>query len=197
MDVQDEKSVEKAKRGFLKYYTVFNVEQCKDIPYPKLETRRNDFEPIAECERIVAGMPAPPALEHGEGGAYYRPLNDKVHMPQREAFDKPESYYAVLFHELVHSTGHKSRLDRKGVNSEIVFGSPTYCSEELVAEMGATYLCGHAGIENKIIDNSASYIDVWLSRIRKDGKILIQSASQAQKAADYILCSGGSAHGEQ
>jgi antirestriction protein ArdC len=183
-DVELDKPI---KVPFLKHYTVFNVEQCEGIEYPRFDGQKRDFQPIAECEKIVMGMPNPPAIENHSSHAFYHPTTDSVHMPSRDAFDSTAFMYGVLFHELIHSTGHKSRLNRRGIMGEIVFGSPTYSGEELIAEMGATYLCGHAGIENEVINNSAAYIDTWLRRIRKDNKILIHSASQAQKAADYVL----------
>ncbi len=182
------------KRPFLKYYTVFNVEQCADVPYPSAPTRENSFSPIEACERIVSGMPQAPPVRHGGARAYYDPSTDEVGMPPRERFDGPEAYYGVLFHELVHSTGHESRLDRPGITGPIVFGSRDYSREELVAEMGATFLCGDAGIDNAVIDNSASYIASWLRRLRNDTKLVVQAAGRSQRAADYILdrAKGGS-----
>ncbi len=108
-------------------------------------------------------------------------------MAPTERFESPESYYSTLFHELMHSTGHESRLNRKGIAETVEFGSQTYGREELVAEMGAAFLCGHAGIENATIDNSASYLDGWLRAIKQDAKLVVTAAAQAQKAADLIL----------
>ena len=92
-----------------------------------------------------------------------------------------------MFHELIHSTGHVKRLNRQGIIEPIAFGSHTYGKEELVAEMGASFLCSRAGIENKVIENSVSYISGWLSRLKGDKKLVVQAASQSQKAADYVL----------
>ena len=98
-----------------------------------------------------------------------------------------ENYYGTLFHELTHSTGHKSRLARKGiVDADASFGDDKYGREELVAEMGAAFLCGHAGIDNTL-DNSAAYLAGWLKIIKGDPKLVIQAAGAAQKAADLIL----------
>src|SRR5205823_1133642 len=132
-----------------------------------------------------------PALRHGEARAYYQPLPDMVNMPERRLFPKAEHYYSVLFHELTHSTGHASRLDRATLRDLLAFGDTNYSKEELCAEMGAAYLCGVAGIANETVDNSAAYIQGWLSKLRNDTKILVQAAAQAQKAADYILGSVG------
>src|SRR5262245_3273838 len=123
--------------------------------------------------------------------AYYRPSTDTVNMPQRELFPKAEHYYSVLFHELTHSTGHMSRLNRETLRDMLTFGDTNYGKEELVAEMGAAYLCGVAGIVNETVDNSAAYIQGWLSKLRKDKRILIQAAAQAQRATDYILGENG------
>lgn len=108
-------------------------------------------------------------------------------MPFRERFETPEAYYATLFHELTHSTDHESRLNRPTVVEPSRFGSGTYSKEELIAEMGAAFLCAHAGIENATIDNSASYIAAWLSKLRDDKRLVIHAAANAQKAADFIL----------
>lgn len=132
-------------------------------------------------------MPAPPRVETGRSRAAYHPAQDCVYLPEVRAFQSDEDYYATQFHELIHSTGHPSRLSRLGITNPIIFGSHTYAKEELVAEMGASFLCGRAGIENKVIENSAAYIDNWMRRIRKDHALVVQAASQAQKAADYVL----------
>ena len=109
--------------AILRYYTVFNVEQCDGIAAPG---SYNIINPITEGERIVAGMPNPPAMVQ-DARAWYRPANDTIGMPSRQAFGSAEEYYSTLFHELTHSTGHPSR---------ITFGSDSYSKEELIAEMG-------------------------------------------------------------
>ena len=89
---------------------------------------------------------------------------------------------------MVHSTGHQNRLARPGITTQgVAFGDEVYSKEELVAEMGAAMLCGMAGIDNSTIENSASYIDSWLRALKKDSRLVLQAAAQAQKAADYIL----------
>lgn len=174
----------------LKYYAVFNAEQCsglKNVPSPV--DRQIDFEPIQRCEEIVKGMPNPPSILHeaGDNRAYYSPKDDRINMPRNEAFSSPEAFYGVLFHEICHSTGHQSRLNRKEIATYNPFGSVDYGKEELIAEMGASFLCGITGIENKTLDNSASYVDNWLRAIREDKKLVICAASQAQRAVDFVL----------
>ena len=94
-------------------------------------------------------------------------------------------------HELTHSTGHEDRLNRKSLTDGTPFGSPTYSQEELVAEMGAAFLCATAGIDDPTIQNSASYINSWLRFLKTDPKALVVAGAQAQKAADFILGSAG------
>ena len=108
-------------------------------------------------------------------------------MPKPERFESGEAFYSTLFHELTHSTGHPSRLNRKGITETVEFGSRTYSQEELVAEMGAAFLCGETGILDTQIDQSAAYVDGWLRSFRNDHKLVVTAAAQAQKAADYIL----------
>lgn len=175
------------KRPFLKYYTVFNVAQCDGVEYPAIQQPASSIEPNEACDRVVSAMPRAPPIRHGGDRACYHPVNDEVRMPPRGSFFKSEEYYGTLFHELVHSTGHQSRLARPGITEPIVFGTRTYSKEELVAEMGATFICGHVGIENAVIDNSASYVASWLRRLQNDSRLVVLAAAQSQKAVDYIL----------
>ncbi len=190
IEYEDKETGEKEKVPFLRYYTIFNLTQCAGIPeekIPALEEKTRSFNPIEEAERIVSGMPQRPTIEHIESQAYYRPSNDKVNLPKKELFKSNEEYYSTLFHELTHSTGHESRLNRKGIIELNSFGSHNYSKEELCAEMGSAFLCGEAGIVERIIENSAGYIQGWLKRLRSDKKFLVHAAAQAQKASDFIL----------
>lgn len=191
----DASAESKTKRiPLLRYYSVFNVAQCDDIPesrIPAPETTTRQHEAIEQAEQIVTGMPKRPSIEHGGARACYWPSFDRVDMPEAEAFSTAEDYYGVLFHELTHSTGHESRLARKGVAGTegewSAFGSTPYAKEELVAEMGAAFLCGRAGIVERTIQNSAAYVASWLERLKGDNKLVVMAAAQAQKAADFIL----------
>jgi antirestriction protein ArdC len=173
----------------LRYYSVFNVAQCDGVTAPAIEGTDRAHSPIETAEQIVAAMPKRPEIRHGLDRAFYSPAVDSVGMPSPERFETPENYYSVLFHELTHSTGHESRLNRKGVSgSESAgFGSQSYSKEELVAEMGAAFLCGRAGIVERTIDNSAAYVASWLERLKDDARLIVLAAAQAQKAADFIL----------
>ena len=179
---------------FLRYYSVFNVSQCDGIPQdriPVLNGGERQHCPIADAERIVSNMPKKPEIRLGGGRACYSPAFDRVDMPKPETFRSGQDYYSVLFHELTHSTGHQSRLNRKGVGGAdgewSAFGSNPYAREELVAEMGAAFLSGQAGIVERTIENSAAYVQSWLQRLRDDNRLVVQAAAQAQKAADFIL----------
>lgn len=172
-----------------RYYTVFNAEQCDGLALPALEEKpANDAGSLAECERVMSGMPTPPTVTHNEAAAYYHPVQDRVNLPRKESFAELPRYYATAFHELAHSTGHPSRLDRlQGGQAWGKFGSDPYAKEELVAEMTAAFLCGVANIEPQVEDQSVAYLQGWVSRLKGDSKLLIQAAAQAQRAADYIL----------
>lgn len=195
LDVESKDDPMKAKKiPMLRYYNVFNVTQCDDIPegkIPSLNVNVRQHEAIQQAERIVASMPKRPAIQHGGSRACYWPSFDRVDIPEPGTFGKGEDYYNVLFHELTHSTGHDSRLARKGVAGSdgewSAFGSTPYAKEELVAEMGAAFLCGQAGIVDVTIQNSAAYVASWLERLKDDNKLVVMAAAQAQKASDFIL----------
>jgi len=193
-ETQDGETENESRRiPMARLYTLFNVQQCelpeRLQPFLQIDNAlaADTHRQIEACEQIIAGMPLRPAIQHGEARAYYQPLHDRVNMPERRLFPKAEHYYSVLFHELTHSTGHASRLDRATLRDLLAFGDTNYSKEELCAEMGAAYLCGVAGIANETVDNSAAYLQGWLSKLRNDKTLLVQAAAQAQKAADYIL----------
>jgi antirestriction protein ArdC len=186
-DVADEKS---RPRFVLRYYRLFNLEQC-ELPQavldklPKIETHQHD--PIEAAERIIAGMPNPPEIQYAGSKAYYSPLTDRITLPPRELFISAEEFSATKIHECVHSTGSRKRLNRESIAEAAPFGSPTYVAEELVAEMGAAFLCAEAGISPAVVENQAAYIQGWLGKIRSDKRLVTMTAAQAQKAADFIL----------
>jgi antirestriction protein ArdC len=170
----------------LHYWTVFNIEQCEKIEAPTA-SEREPFEPIDRASEIVACMRNLPVIEHGRNRAFYRPSTDTVGMPNQNSFYSREEYYSTLFHELVHSTGHESRVGRDGIMNGSFFGDHEYSKEELVAEMGAAFLCGHCNIHDATIENSTAYIQSWLRALQNDKKMLVHAASAGQKAADYIM----------
>ena len=174
-------------RCFPLYYTVFNLNQCDGIKTPPDDTERFNHSPIEEAERVVREMPRPPSFTTtNKEAAYYIPSRDTICLPPLARFETAESYYSTLFHELGHSTGHESRLNRIASSKNRSFGSEEYSFEELVAEMTAAFLCTHCLIENQV-SQSASYIDFWLAIFKKDRRILLDSATSAQRACDFIL----------
>ena len=188
-DKQDGKGLEHDRRiPMLRYYSVFNVAQCEGIDdkVPLLELPEHDFNPIEDAEQIVSNMPNKPELTHKQARAFYRPSQDLVNMPRPQLFESDEEYYSTLFHELVHSTGHASRLNRFEKDQAVAFGSHTYSKEELVAEMGSAFLCNTCGIAERTLINSAAYIAGWLKRLKDDTTFVVRAAAQAQKAVDYI-----------
>ena len=108
-------------------------------------------------------------------------------MPKMGTFKDSEGYYSTLFHEMVHSSGHKSRLNREGITGKNRFGSKGYAKEELTAELGASYLKSQAGISMEHTENNAAYIQNWLKVLNEDKKFIVHASADAQKATDYIL----------
>ena len=187
---EDEQTGEKRVKRYplLRSYAVFNVEQCDGITPPPLpEANLVAFDPLEAAETIVTGYADGPELAHHGDRAYYSPQRDQIVLPAREAFASAEGYYATLFHEFGHSTGHSSRLDRPGVAGFDHFGSGRYGREELVAEMTAALLCNEARIAPATIENSAAYLASWIRSIREDGRILVAAAAAAQRSADRVL----------
>jgi len=173
------------KFPLLRYFTVFNLDQCEGIEAPASEPLpvRN---PIGACEAIAAGYIDGPTVNHGGNRAYYSPALDIIGMPRIEAFDTSEHYYGTLFHEFAHSTGHADRIGRKTLIHPAPFGSEDYSKEELIAEMAAAFLCGEAGIEVNVTHH-ASYIGSWLKTLQGDNKMVIHAAAAATKAAKLII----------
>ncbi len=179
----------------LRYYTVFNLEQIEGITPPATDVETwHQHDPIEAAENIILTMPNRPTVEIGGTQAYYSPLRDCVNLPDLFRYEQPEEYYCTAFHELAHATGHNSRLNREGITGTHRYGDATYSREELVAEMAAAFLCGHTGIENATLENSAAYMQNWIKALRGDKKLAVIAAAQAQKAADYIL---NRKHGEE
>lgn len=186
---QGETEIEQKSFPYLRYYNVFNLEQTENIPLNKIpqieHTPEIEFSPIKRAEKLLAEWEDKPKVEHGGSRACYSPMFDNIKMPEPKYFKSSEEYYCTLFHEYVHSTGHKTRTNRHSQLPNHSFGSKDYSIEELVAEMGAAFLCGLSGIDNTI-DNNAAYIQSWINALKNDNKFLTKAASLAQKACDYI-----------
>ena len=189
---EEEKENEKEKDGrtapIIRYYHVFRIEDCDGIDLAPFQADERKPASVEAAEAIIQKMPNRPVIiEKSSGEAYYCPSTDTVQIPDRNQFSRIEEFYSTLFHELSHSTGHADRLGRKTRPAAAAFGSSNYGKEELVAEFGASFLCGAAKIDNTTIKNSASYIDSWKRVIKADSKLVLQAAGMGQKAADYIL----------
>ena len=178
------------RRFVLRYYSVFNTKQC-DLPAAiteKLQVpEERPIDPIAACEKVLAGMPKAPEIQHAADKAFYSWVTDRITMPARTLFESAEEYWSTLWHEAAHATGHPKRLNRDSITQAAPFGSAIYSAEEVLAEMTAAYLCGMCGIANRTVDNSAAYIAGWLGKLRDDPKLIVHAAAQAQKAAEFIL----------
>jgi antirestriction protein ArdC len=187
-EIQDRDETIERKSVLCRYYTVFNIEQCEGLRIPAEPAEdQPQAEPIEACEQVVAAWLQKPTIWNGGDHASYNKLLDRVQMPERTCFDNAEEYYSTLFHELAHSTGHPARLNRSSLTDFERFGDHNYSREELVAEMGAAFLAGYCGIENRTINNSAAYLANWLDALKTDSRMVLVAANQGQKAADLIL----------
>ena len=188
----------------LRKFSAFNIEQC-DIPEKELvklakrldklagqkivKTDKTENEKIEVCEATIRAYLDGQKLEvQDKASAYYSPSQDVIGMPTLDTFKTSEHYYATLFHEAVHSTGHKNRLNRTGITENNAFGTVGYAREELTAELGASFLCGITGIDTQpVTENRDAYIKNWLTKLKNDTKCIIVASGKAGKASDYIL----------
>ena len=173
----------------IRMFTVFNLAQVEGVKLAGQATGAA-VTPIEAADAMIAEFcerQGGPVVKHDAESAYYVPDADEVHLPQRDRFTSPDAYYATLLHELAHSTGHPSRLDREGYKTAARFGSERYSREELVAEFTAAFLGNEAGIDPSRVEQSAAYIASWLKVLEGDKRIVVVAAGQAQRAADHML----------
>lgn len=169
-------------------WTVFNIDQIEGIDFSIETTEERVFSQIETCEAIISGYSDCPNIVYQGDEAYYSPVNNYINMPDKETFKGDEQYYSVLFHEIIHSTGHASRLGRfKERPACVGYKNVEYSKEELVAEIGASYLNALAGIKDANFKNSLAYMQGWLKPLQDDPKMLIYAAQKAHQAANYIL----------
>lgn len=182
---------ETKKIPLLRYYNVFHISQVEGVEPLKPEQLNDEVEPIEEADKIITDYITREHIEFTEcrsNEAYYSPSQDAVVVPMKEQYTVINEYYSTTFHELTHSTGHKSRLNRLETGAVAAFGSETYSKEELVAEIGSASLMNLLGIETvKTFRNSAAYIQSWLQVLRNDNKFIVSASSRAEKAVNYIL----------
>lgn len=170
---------------FMKGYTVFNVEQIDGLPlhyYAQPENPLPASERIEKADHFLTATGA--TINHGGNSAYYAPARDVIQLPPFEAFRDKESYYATALHELTHWTKHESRLARDFGRQR--FGDTGYAREELVAELGAAFLCADIGITPEIRADHADYLGHWLQVLKEDKRAIFSAAAHAQRAADFL-----------
>jgi antirestriction protein ArdC len=187
LSILDTGSEEKREIPLLRYYHVFNLAQCEGLKNGHPSASDGEAPLRSKPQEIVANMPQRPPIKVGFTQAFYSLREDYIGMPVIERFTEDEQYFATLFHELIHASGHETRLNRSTLTETAGFGSDPYCREELIAEIGAAFLCGQAEIAERTIDNSAAYVAEWLKRLKDDKKLVVQTATQAQRAADFVL----------
>jgi antirestriction protein ArdC len=167
----------------LREYTVFNVDQCDGLPDSVSTGRpmrvRNPDTRDDLADQFLRSTGAD--IREGHGEAYYVPSRDFISMPAFEAFKAADHFYRTVFHELTHWSGHKSRLDRNLKNR---FGSRNYAVEELIAELGAAFLCAEFGFDGDV--RNAGYIASWIELLKADKRAFFTACSHASKAADYL-----------
>lgn len=176
--------------AMLRYFRVFNADQAEGLAdkWRVIAEPKADHDPIADAEALTADYEGSLAsIAFGGSRAFYSPAKDHVQVPALSDHSSPEEYYSTKFHELTHSTGHSSRLNREGIVEGHRFGDALYSKEELIAEMGAAMLAGIAGIEQVTLPNSAAYLASWIKVLKGDAKLLVSAAAAAQRAADLIL----------
>jgi antirestriction protein ArdC len=191
-NITDEQGNEKEQTKPLFYpffHFVFNIAQIEGVTFKVKVPIGKDDRLLRAPEEIIAHMPQCPTIQTGGNTAYYAPYFDYVQMPDKQHFVNGEAYYNCLFHELIHATGHPTRLGRFDNDFKPArFGDENYSREELVAEMGAVYLSSYTGISNdSLVSNSAAYLNGWMKALRDDNTLLITAANKAQKAAAFIL----------
>jgi len=177
-----EKENEKGEVSKLPYLSAFSVFSVRDIEGLEHlnETQKDKIVPtIEDCHSFIESIDH--KVENGEPA--YSAIKDKVYMPAIGQFDSSEEYYSTYFHELIHWTGHGSRLSRELKSFRC--SKTSYSKEELVAEMGAAFMCDRFGIEGTL-DNSAAYLQSWLNVIKADKRLLMAASSKAYQAAEYL-----------
>ena len=170
---------------FMKGYTVFNVEQVEGLPEHFYAHHQpevlNTAERLKAVETFVQNTKA--VIQHGGESAFFSPAKDLIQMPPYEHFETREGYYGTLVHELTHWSGFESRLNRDMSGR---FKTAAYAAEELIAEMGAAFLCADLGITPEVREDHAAYLQSWLSVLKDDKKAIFTAAAHAQRAADYL-----------
>ncbi len=195
IEQEDEETGEKKEVPFLRYYNVFHIDQCEGITakHTQEATFPDGADTLATAQDIIYDYLSREGvkLTHTEGDqAFYRPATDEVVLPIRKQFVSTAEYYSTVFHELTHSTGHPSRLNR--LTRPSFFGTEDYSKEELVAEIGASALVNYVGLETtNSLRNNTAYIQNWLTVLKGDKRFIVSASGKAEKAVNLILGSAG------
>ena len=176
----DEPDLHERVIPLLRAFTVFNVDQLEDVPPALRAVDRVAWDPHARAEELL--LMSGVTIRHGGSRAFYRPSDDEIHLPPPRAFPDAGSYYATALHEAIHATSHPSRCNRQLTGR---FGDAAYAAEELTAEIGAAFLCGHCRIDGDL--RHAEYIGSWLKVLRGDKRAIFVAATRAQQASDFLL----------
>lgn len=190
IEQEDEETGEKKGIPFLRYYNVFHIDQCEGLTARYVaDTPANPATSDEAADKIITSYCSREGVKliHEDGDrAFYRPATDSITIPHMRQFSVIAEYYSTVFHEMTHSTGHKSRLDR--LEHVAAFGSEDYSKEELIAEIGAAVLVNHTGLETSdSFRNHAAYIQNWLQVLRNDKRFIVSAAGKAEKAVNLIL----------
>ena len=189
IEQEDEETHEKKEVPFLRYYNVFHIDQCEGLKAKHMNNLPLTANADETAESIITAyvQRSGVKVKHQEGGrAFYTPSADTVTLPLLAQFAETAEYYSTAFHELTHSTGHASRLNR--LEKVAFFGSEAYSKEELVAEIGAAARVNAAGLETaNSFRNSAAYVQNWLKVLRDDKRFIVSAAGKAEKAVSLIL----------
>lgn len=182
------KSSKKPPKPILTYYRVFNISQCVNIPTELLKPIDTCSEFSFEaCDMILSQMPNSPKIEHWENIAYYNPSLDLINVPDIEYFADSQMYYVLLFQKLVQSTGHKTRLNRKGIVGYSAYKEDAYSQEVLISEIGAWYIQSLTGLSSVCMSITEKDIEGWMKKLQEDVKCMTYACTLAEKATDYIL----------
>ena len=171
-DVEDTKKDMKRR-----YYTVFNIAQCRfsaDMVFPEVNP---ELDPIIECAAIKS---------KSQTSGYYDPLRDFINLPHEDNYESKEAYCYDRFHQLMHSTGHHSRLNRKDLIQMSEFGYDSYSPEELLAEIGTAYLMSHHGLSDNFVPGE-EYLKNWIKRFTEDKYLIFSAATQAERAINFLF----------
>lgn len=175
--MKEEKSKGAARVPFLKFSYAFNLSQTS------LYNQEPHKPTLVSADELISQMQNIPLIKNNYRRCAYNLSDDYISLPVITDFDSTGEYYSALFHEIIHATGHPSRLNRISLHDT----KEQYCEEELIAELGSSYLCAMCGISNDVIENQAAYLHGWMSKIDCDPNILIRASAQAKKAVEYLI----------